>query len=91
MTPAFGEATMRLRTIVIVLVLTAMTLVTAGGASAESAAQPGLVAIPAGHDSDLKFYTANGGIVTGADALERMPGAGLILWVPAISSLRWTG
>jgi ABC-type molybdate transport system substrate-binding protein len=58
-----------------------MALVTAGGASAESAAQPGLVAIPAGHDSDLKFYTANGGIVTGADALERMPGAGLILWV----------
>jgi ABC-type molybdate transport system substrate-binding protein len=72
---------MRLRTIVSILVLAALTLVAARGASAESMVQPGLVAIPAGHDSDLKFYTADGRILTGTDALEQMPGAGLILWV----------
>ena len=70
---------MRLRTIVRILILTVTTLVVAPGASAESAA--GLVAIPAGHDSDLKLYAADGSIVTGAGALERMPGAGLVLWV----------
>ena len=71
---------MRLPIIVRVLVLTALTFVMAA-ASAENAAQPGLVAIPAGHDSDLKFYAADGSTMTGTDALERMPGAGLILWV----------
>jgi ABC-type molybdate transport system substrate-binding protein len=58
-----------------------MTFVMAPGASAGSAAQSELVAIPAGHDSDLKFYAADGGIVTGTEALERMPSAGLMLWV----------
>ncbi len=72
---------MRLRMIVRVLVLTAMTFVMAGGASAESTAPAGLIAIPTGHDSDLKFYAADGEIVTGPDALERMPGAALVLWV----------
>jgi ABC-type molybdate transport system substrate-binding protein len=71
---------MRLPIIVRVLVLTALTFVMAA-ASAENAAQPELVAIPAGHDSDLKFYAADGSTMTGTDALERMPGAGLILWV----------
>jgi ABC-type molybdate transport system substrate-binding protein len=63
------------------LVLTAMTLVMVSGVSADDAAQPALVAIPADHDSDLKLYAADGSIVTGIDALERMPGAGLVLWV----------
>jgi ABC-type molybdate transport system substrate-binding protein len=72
---------MRLRTIVTGLILTVMTFVVAPGVSAGSAVAAGLVAIPAGHDSDLKLYAADGSIVTGADALERMPGAGLILWV----------
>jgi ABC-type molybdate transport system substrate-binding protein len=81
MAPAFGEAAMRVRAIVTALVLTAMTLVAVSGASAESAAQPALVAIPANHDSDLKLYAADRSIVTGTDALERMPSAGLILWV----------
>jgi ABC-type molybdate transport system substrate-binding protein len=40
-----------------------------------------LIAIPADHDSDLKFYAADGSIVTGADALARMQDAGLVLWV----------
>ena len=70
---------MRLRTTVRVLVFTVMTFVVAPGALAESAA--GLIAIPASHDSDLKLYAADGSIVTGTDALERMPGAGLVLWV----------
>jgi ABC-type molybdate transport system substrate-binding protein len=69
-----------MQTIVRVLVLTALTFVMTG-ASAENAAQPGLVAIPAGHDSDLKFHAADGSTMTGTDALERMPGADLILWV----------
>jgi ABC-type molybdate transport system substrate-binding protein len=51
------------------------------GALADNAAPPGLVAVPADHDSDLKVYAADGSIVTGADALERMPSAGLTLWV----------
>jgi ABC-type molybdate transport system substrate-binding protein len=72
---------MRLRMMVSALVLTAMTLVVASSASADDAAQPGLVAIPADHDSDLKLYAADGSIVVGTDALERMPGAGLVLWV----------
>jgi ABC-type molybdate transport system substrate-binding protein len=70
-----------MRTIARVLVLIALTFVMVPGASAENAAQPGLVAIPAGHDSDLKLYAADGSTMTGTDALERMPGAGLILWV----------
>ena len=81
MAPPFGEATMRLRMMVSALVLTAMTFAMVSGAAADDVARPGLVAIPAGHDSDLKFYAADGSIVTGTDALERMPSAGLILWV----------
>jgi ABC-type molybdate transport system substrate-binding protein len=72
---------MRLRTIVRALVLVVITFVMAGGASAEGAAQAGLAVIPTGHDSDLKFYAADGAIATGTAALERMPSAGLILWV----------
>lgn len=72
---------MRVLTIVRILVLIAMTFVIAPFASAESATPPALVAIPAGHDSDLKFYAADGSIVTGTDALDRMQSAGLILWV----------
>src|SRR5262249_43816225 len=72
---------MRLQTIVGSLIFAVMTFVVAPCAVAENAPRAGLVAIPAGHDSDLKLYAADGSIVTGADALERMPGAGLILWV----------
>ena len=61
--PSLNEATMRLRTIAGVLIFTVMTFVVAPGASAESTA--GLVAIPAGHDSDLKLYAADGSIVSG--------------------------
>ena len=74
-----GAASMR--TIVRVPVLMVITFFMAGGASADSAAQPELVAIPSDHDSDLKFHAADGSIVTGTDALERMSSAGLTLWV----------
>jgi ABC-type molybdate transport system substrate-binding protein len=37
--------------------------------------------IPKGKETDVKFYAANGGAVTGRDALEQMPKAGLILWL----------
>src|ERR1700730_7169407 len=72
---------MRFRTIVRVLILTVMTFVVALAVAAETAIQAELVAIPAGHGNDLKFYAADGSIMTGTDALERMPGAGLVLWV----------
>jgi ABC-type molybdate transport system substrate-binding protein len=41
-----------------------------------------LVAIPPDKDTDLKFYSADGVIRIGAEALEHMAsGAGLVLWV----------
>ena len=72
---------MQIRTIVGALIWTVMTFVVTPSASAESAVQAGSVAIPAGHDNDLKFYAADGSTVTGTGALERMPSAGLVLWV----------
>jgi ABC-type molybdate transport system substrate-binding protein len=39
------------------------------------------VAIPPDKDTDIKFYAADGSVVTGTDALARMPGADLTLWV----------
>src|SRR6201995_1101931 len=72
---------MQIRTIVGALIWTVMTFVVTPSASAESAVQAGSVAIPAGHDNDLKFYAADGSILTGTGALERMPSAGLVLWV----------
>jgi ABC-type molybdate transport system substrate-binding protein len=59
----------------------AMAFASVRAASADDAARPGLIAIPAEHDSDLKFYDADGSIVTGTDALARMRDAGLTLWV----------
>ena len=50
-------------------------------AGADDASAPRLVGIPAGHDRDLKFYAADGSIVTGTEALARMQDAGLTLWV----------
>jgi ABC-type molybdate transport system substrate-binding protein len=41
-----------------------------------------LVAIPANKESDLKFYSADGSIVRGAEALDHMASdAGLVLWL----------
>ena len=41
----------------------------------------GLPAIPPGKDTDLKFYPANGTVVMGRDALDRMAQASVILWL----------
>ena len=38
-------------------------------------------AIPKGKETDIKFYAAKGGVVTGREAFEQMPKAGLILWL----------
>lgn len=37
--------------------------------------------IPDGKDTDLKFYSPDGAIATGRQALEQMPHANLVLWV----------
>jgi ABC-type molybdate transport system substrate-binding protein len=47
----------------------------------EDASPSELVAIPPDKDTDIKFYAADGSVVTGTDALARMPGADLTLWV----------
>src|SRR5471032_2500293 len=41
-----------------------------------------LAVIPPDKDTDLKFYSADGGIAKGVEALDRMTSdAGLLLWV----------
>lgn len=50
-------------------------------AYAVEAPQSHLVAIPADKDSDIKFYGPDGSVLTGSEALARMPGASLTLWV----------
>ncbi|MGE5163482.1 MAG: molybdate ABC transporter substrate-binding protein [Sphingobacteriales bacterium] len=59
------------------------TLAQAQTAPPNSTANPiKLPAIPKGKETDVKFYAANGGgTVMGRDALERMPKAGLVLWL----------
>ncbi|MBI2715766.1 MAG: substrate-binding domain-containing protein [Rhizobiales bacterium] len=49
---------------------------TAAGQAAVNAPQ-----IPPKKDNDLKFYAADGKIVKGREALEKMPSAGLVLWL----------
>jgi ABC-type molybdate transport system substrate-binding protein len=72
---------MALRSVAKIILATAMTFGGISAAPADEAAGAGLIAIPADHDSDLKFYAADGAIVTGPDALARMADAGLTLWV----------
>ena len=50
----------------------------APGAATASVKMPEL---PTGKETDVKFYPADGTAVTGRDAFERMPEAGLVLWV----------
>lgn len=47
----------------------------------EDATPSKLVAIPPDKDTDIKSYAADGSVVAGIDALARMPGANLTLWV----------
>jgi hypothetical protein len=60
------------------LALAPMTPARADDASPK-APPKSLVAIPADKDTDIKFYTADGAILTGSDALARMGQAGLTL------------
>lgn len=50
----------------------------APGAATASVKMPEL---PKGKETDVKFYSADGTAITGRDAFERMPEAGLVLWV----------
>jgi len=50
-------------------------------ASGEDTPVSKLVAVPPDKDTDIKFYAADGSVVTGTGALDRMPGADLTLWV----------
>jgi ABC-type molybdate transport system substrate-binding protein len=47
----------------------------------EAGTAQALPAVPDGKETDLKFYAADGGIVTGREALDRMAHANLVLWV----------
>jgi ABC-type molybdate transport system substrate-binding protein len=62
------------------LVATASFLPSSPRAAAENEAAGAPPAIPAGKDNDLKFYSADGGIIRGKDALDKMPGSDVILW-----------
>src|ERR1019366_721952 len=46
-----------------------------------SKATNSLPAIPAGKESDIKFYSANGAVLSGQQAFDQMPNASLILWL----------
>jgi ABC-type molybdate transport system substrate-binding protein len=72
---------MALRTANAFMLFAAMLFGWVNAASAEDAPMPGLIAIPADHDSDLKFYAADGSVLTGSEALSRMRDANLTLWV----------
>lgn len=50
-------------------------------AAAQAAAS--IPQIPPKKDNDLKFYATDGTIVKGREALEKMPSAGLVLWLAA--------
>lgn len=69
------------RTAIMVALLAGLATAPMSRAWADDAPSSKLMAIPPDKDTDIKFYTADGSILTGAEALARMPGAGLTLWV----------
>jgi ABC-type molybdate transport system substrate-binding protein len=70
-----------LRTVINIALLAGLAISPLPRASAEDAPPSKLVAIPPDKDSDIKFYAADGSVITGADALARMLNADLTLWV----------
>src|SRR2546423_2282946 len=70
-----------LRTAIKIALLAALAISPLPHTRAEDAAASKLVAIPPDKDTDIKFYAADGSVVTGTDALARMPNADLTLWV----------
>ncbi len=73
--------TIFLRTAINIALLAGLATSPPPRAWAEDAPPSKLVAIPPDKDTDIKFYAADGSVVTGTDALARMPGADLTLWV----------
>ncbi|TMJ53302.1 MAG: ABC transporter substrate-binding protein [Alphaproteobacteria bacterium] len=70
-----------LRTAIKIAFLATLTISPLPHTRAEDAAASKLVAIPPDKDTDIKLYAADGSVVTGTDALARMPNADLTLWV----------
>ena len=70
-----------LRTAINIALLAGLAISPLPRAWSEDTPPSKLVAIPSDKDSDIKFYAADGSVITGADALERMPNADLTLWV----------
>jgi ABC-type molybdate transport system substrate-binding protein len=70
-----------LRTAINIALLAGLAILPLPGAWGEDATPSKLVAIPPDKDTDIKFYAADGSVITGTDALARMPGADLTLWV----------
>jgi ABC-type molybdate transport system substrate-binding protein len=70
-----------LRTAINIALLAGLAISPLLRASAEDATASKLIAIPPDKDSDIKFYAADGPVITGADALARMPDADLTLWI----------
>jgi len=68
--------------IVSAVLLTTALLIFQSPGFAQAAPPKPLAAIPPNKDTDLKFYSADGTIQNGAEALDRMTSdAGLVLWV----------
>ena len=72
---------MPFRTVIKSILVAAIMLGWIHAAAGDNVSQLHPVVIPADKDSDLKFYAADGSIVTGSEALARMASAGLTLWV----------
>src|SRR5438445_13851372 len=70
-----------LRTAIKIALLAGLAVLPLPRTWAEDAPASKLVAIPPDKDTDIKFYAADGSVVTGTDALARMPNADLTLWV----------
>jgi len=59
-----------------------LSLAVATAAAAPSASAGSFARVPPSEDQDLKLYREDGGIITGPEALARMPTeAGLVLWL----------
>jgi len=70
-----------LRAAINIALLAALAISPLPRASGKDVPPSKLVAIPPDKDTDIKFYAADGSVATGTDALERMAGADLTLWV----------
>jgi ABC-type molybdate transport system substrate-binding protein len=73
--PVPGATAMRRRVGLGLLAVLVAGLCWAGARAAEP------VAVPAGHEADLRFFEADGRQLDGAAAFARMAGAGLTVWV----------